>query len=412
MGTVTKISSNQLQSIFSNRHAFLPFSFLVLLDKGLTFVMPLFVLFLTQSNGVYGKIEYVLSIGQVVVPLAALGFNNYIFYGYVNATNKKQFLSLVLIINLGVSAILFALIPVILFVNFPGIYLVIGLLLYTIYNNFYQFYTSYSRVSDTPSNAPILSIVNNVFIGIFLLLFVKQVVHFPDLYFFSYLIFSLGLIAYSFISKIELPRGDDFANLVRLIKKATIYSWPITLNFFTAVALTNITKVYVFNSFDGLDMAYYSSLLRISLLLFLFHQTYLGYYSKKLYESSLSSSFQIYAKYFMVMMVISVSVFAIQVVWSGIMFSNFVHSGLLMLLVVLGSLLRCFVAAIEIQYNKSNKTKMILYANMISIVFFVFLLLFFNNTIMKIAMDFVLAQGALFSIIIFSISRLYIKGVV
>ena len=68
------------------------FSLFNIADKVMIFLLPFFVLMLSNNVELYNQIEYVFSISAVLVVFIDFGLISEMFFGYKNVVEKKKFL--------------------------------------------------------------------------------------------------------------------------------------------------------------------------------------------------------------------------------------------------------------------------------------------------------------------------------
>ncbi len=346
------------------------------IDKGLAFLLPLFVLYFTKNISLYNDIEYIFSIANIMVVVLDLGGRAYMLYGYVNIQDKKKYLE-------GVKGFFYIL-------NFFYILLVLAILLTctltSFINNiiffisirclivlFINYFSVYFRLLDKPQNILYISILINSLTILILFILNKFITNTNGVYyFFSVQMLFIVLVSIKegkYINKSSILFSMDY------LKKAIKYSWPVILNVLLITIMNNFGKIYIFQRFSKEEMYTFSYLLRISMVIQMAHVSISAYYSKKIYlDSTTKIDFRLYKFYSLFLFSTVLLCLMMIFVINTLNFLPKIDLGVTAIFLLLYVFIWCQQSYFEQYLNKTNRNKWILYISCISMIIYFFLL--------------------------------------
>src|SRR4051812_47305171 len=81
-----------LRETYLQKKDLVRYFFLTYLDRGLSFALPLSILFIVNDKSLYTLIEVAFSYAAILLVLIELGISNYLFWGYKKADDKLLFI--------------------------------------------------------------------------------------------------------------------------------------------------------------------------------------------------------------------------------------------------------------------------------------------------------------------------------
>jgi len=375
------------------------YSFFNIIDKGLIFLGPFFILFLSSDTSLFNDIEYIFSLASILIIFFDFGIKNYLFYGYKINKNKSKYLkeTKAKYNSLIILYLFFLIIAVIAFrqINFIGFFVLIRSLITLILT----FYANYYRLIDKPSYIFFFSIPINIIVYIYT--FYLFVTGTKITLFNFYLIPLLAIIIFCFNS---LKNKKLDLKLSSLISKSTKYTLPIMINLLFVGTMNHFGKIYAYNFLDSEDMFQIASIQRIATIITLFHISFMGFFSKHLFISNIKKEHQkIFSFYLICLMTIGLLIFMLSLMFSSYLQLNRVP----ILFFIIGTLFLCINSYFEIYFNLNNINK---YIPLISLgSFLIYFIIFFNLpliNITNISLVYLLSNFAGFLLVIFFIKKI------
>ena len=367
---------NRSKAIFIRHKELAVYTTLNYLDKLIAFCLPLAVLYLTKDQQAYNDIEYIFSIASIAVVFLEVGMRTYYFYGYSIASNRELFVEQVK----GYFSTLFsfyflagiAILPLFYFFNDKFLYLFLFIVIRSLFLFFTGFYNNYFRLIDKPSSIFWYTIpVNLLAIVLIALITITKTGH-PLFAFFipqGILIF-LGI--YWFRSNNTVSKINE---LLLYLKTALSYSWPIILNVLLIAYINNYAKIYAYNKMSPEDMFQLSYILRISLIIQMMHISISGYYSKRIFiDSSPGINRKILAFYSGFLALSVLMVFTFLLIINQVSEITKIEINGTTLIIILYTLIWCFLAYLELYMSKFKKPKMILLFSIVATLFYIYFL--------------------------------------
>jgi len=359
-------NSNFLKNLIS-------YSFFNIIDKGLIFLGPFFLLFLTSNESLYNEVEYIFSTAAILVIFFDLGVKNYLFYGYkINEDKagylrrtKSQFNSLI---------ILYLTIMVLIFLLFKELsFIIFFIFIRTILTLIINFYSFYFRLIDSPSKIFLFSIPINILVYIFTFYLAYNNI---KITLFSF--YSIPLISIIFFCIYCIRNNSLNFKLSNIISLSIPYAAPIMINLFFVSIINHFGKIYAYNLLDSSSMFEIASLQRISTIISLFHVSLVGFFSKQLFTSKIKREHQKIFLFYIVCLI----VVAILILFLSQFFNYFLQiNNTALLFFIIGTLLWSVNSYFEVYFNANNVNK---YIPLISFgSFFIYFIIFFNLNIVN-----------------------------
>lgn len=349
------------------------FSILSYIDKGLAFVLPLIVLYVFNDRVVYNELEYAYSIANILVYVFSVGYC-YSFYGYKISDDKDFYLSRYIGVSC-VSVLLTAVILTIISLIWPSIdpslsVLVAGLITArTVLLLFVSFFSTYYRLIDKPVRVIYLSL--SVCFSILTLLTLQYIINTKYNLLYSFAIPELLIpivFCFCLLLKINIPL---WSYLKDYYKASVIYSWPIVVNCFLALGVSNFGKIYAFNYMSDDDMYIFSYTMRISMVIWLAHNSIVAYYGKKIFMDEFNKS--IAFKYLLFLMGSTVLSLMIIIILNNI--SKYqIPLNLSVFIIFAYNIVFCCGSFLEGFYGRANKNMILMYITIISALVFIIIM--------------------------------------
>ncbi len=376
------------------------FTILNYIDKGISFVLPLIILYICNDINSYNDLEYAYSIANILVWFFAIG-SSYSFYAYKIVEDRKEFLSFFVFVKdfAVVVTTLFLMVLSIVFCQSKelNLFFVLNILITarTINSLYINYYNNYSRLIDKPSKVLVYSIIISIITLAFTVL--------------GYMIDSNVLVAFSlpqlfiplFLSSKFFDRKRFklyFNRLKCYYKNAFYYSWPIIVNCFIGVGITNFGKIFAYNYMSESDMYVFSYTMRISLVIQLAHASIISYYSKRVFLGDFNMKIAIaYILYLFGASLMCI----VLIIFSNLLTNYYLPLNIVTLIIISYNIFFCSASFMEQFYGRVNKNKYILFYSLLASVFFVFFILIIKDkSIMSISMI----------MLLFAIIRLLLLG--
>lgn len=349
----------------------LKFVVLNYLDKGIAFVMPLLVLWLSDNKELYNDIEYVYSIANILVfVFSIVSFSS--FYYYKESVDKGSFLRLY-----QKSSGIIMLLTVILTSVGMWIYkqfdakitcaLILCITSRTLYMVYINNVSSYVRLIDKPSKILLYSIfINLITIGVVYLCFLLSIrVLIPYFFVCFFVPFYYCILI---IHENESVSGD-------LVKKFFIeslkYSWPIVVTCFIGAFVNNVGKLIAFNRMSVNDMYVFSYTLRISMIIQLAHSSIIAYFSKNIYLKGYPKKIIIA---YLLLLLVAIFGCLLFIHLCNLSEKLYLPLNLTTFLIILYNFVFCCASFMELFFSRRKKNTNILIVTIISVLCFIALL--------------------------------------
>lgn len=373
----TRSHVRRIADILRSQIGLIRYAILNYVDKFLTFAIPLVVLYVFKDKAIYNEIEYIYSIAAVAAVVLELGVSNYFLYAYRQADDRDRLVENVkgcLLLQLSIYLSFGVLLVSAAFVyglDITVTYLYI--LVRTLYMYFLSFFVIYYRLIDNPSKVFVYSFCVNL-TTILLLVAVKIFVGSIDLVylFLSQMVLLLATFGYYLYHRSQ----TSLSNLVSYLKQSLAFAWPIILNIFLFMFISNYGKIYARNFLSGDDMFQISFVQRAAIIIQLAHASAVGYLSKRIFIDHKAGINPRVLALYSIMMTASVGlVLFLFLTLNFLRLAITVEINAVTLLIVAYTVAWCYVAYFELYVNRMNKNKYILLFSCVASVVFVTVLL-------------------------------------
>ncbi len=377
------------------------------LDKGLAFLLPIFILYFTKNISAYNDIEYIFSIANILVVLLDLGGKIYMMYGYSNQKDKNCFLQGVkgfyYIINTIYILIVFGIFITCQLTGFMKI-IIFFISIRSLFLLFINYFSIYFRLIDKPQNIIYFSLIINL-LTICVLIFCNKII--SDTYFLYYFfsiqflfVISLAFNGWKYLNKNMIKFSVNY------LKNSLKFAWPIILNLLIVTMINNYGKIYIFNQFSEKQMFVFSYLLRISMIVQMVHSSIVAFYSKSIYlDKNNNINFKIYKLYTFCLIFSFLFCYIIIITMNSIKSLPNVPLNHLSIILLIYIFIWCQQSYFEQYLNKKNKNRWVLYISGIAMLFYA-IMLFTNPFRFIITIDYI-ATCMLLSSIIALLGMLY-----
>jgi len=342
------------------------------LDKFFNFAVPLIVLYVLDDRAIYNEIEYIYSIAAVAVIIVELGVRNYFLYAYKEAAERERLVADVkgcfLLQFAGYVTLGLCVLAVSYLTGTQMTLIYFYVLIRTLFVYFLSFFTIYYRLIDKPSRVFIPSLCVNIATILTILLAGHYLERIDLIYFF---VSQLVLVLFTFVYFLSLRTKSSFSQFTGYVKRSLLFAWPIILNLILFMFINNFGKVYARNFLSEQEMFHISFVQRIALIIQLAHVSAIGYMSKRIFiDPSRGVNVRVLMLYSVMMFASAITVIVALVTLSVLELKMTVRIDLVAILIVLYTIVWCYVGFFELYINKANKNRYVLLFTMISSVIF------------------------------------------
>ncbi|MEK7775558.1 MAG: hypothetical protein AAB305_06715 [Candidatus Zixiibacteriota bacterium] len=277
--------SNGVKNMILRHRGLISYTVLNYIDKAVTFVVPLIVLYLFGNRALYNEVEYIFSIGAVAAVLIDLGVSSYFLYAYRSADDKVALVNqveahfhLLFVLWSGIGLLLL-IASMILDVQSPELLLFVvirslGLFLVS-------FYANYFRLSDVPARIFGLTLLVNLTTILILVLVATSA---SRLHLWHFFLAQALLVGGAIIHVFRSHRRTTIPRLMEYLRGALVYAWPVVLNVFVFMFVNNYGKVYARNALSEGEMFHISFVQRLCLIIQLAHSSSVAYLTKRVFD--------------------------------------------------------------------------------------------------------------------------------
>lgn len=399
---------------YRQRKGLINFFLLTYLDKGLSFALPLAILFIIKDKPLYALVEVAFSYATIVMVLVELGLSNYLFWGYKEADNKELFIKKSQVFFKGALffyCVLSALLIAYLYsINHESFILITLVAIRTLFVFYVNFYSNIYRLKDNPSRIYLITLIVNLSSFFLLLVAYKFASNSSILFFFlPSMILVVGVSA-KFLLEIKL---FEFREFTSFLKKALLFSWPIILNVLTMTFINNYAKIYAYGHLSEVEMVQISYIMRIGLIIQLSHTAYASYFSKTIFmDNRQRFNFAIFKQYSLVIL-FSVFVVVILIHATNLFFGSYVYIpfSLSTIFFILYIVLWCFIGYLELYFGVMNANRLVLYYSIFSSVVYILLLKAYGEVnLLQLSVFMVIVGSLNIVLVIFGLNRLRLFG--
>ncbi len=357
---------------------------LTYVDKIISFVLPLSILFVIQDKATYNLIEVVISYATIALAVIELGVSNYLFWGYKNSNEKERFVKEAQIFFkfILVAYCLFSFFIAFWIGNKQILLLFILISLRTLFTFYVNFYSNIFRLTDTPSKIYPVTIFINV--SSIVLLMIAFMFSWDNVIVFFFLPSAVLLIMISLRFLIVDLKVFKFQGLFKFINNSMTFAWPIILNTLFMSFMNNYAKIYAYGHLNTQEMTQISYVLRIGLIIQLTHAAFSSFYSKSIFmDLNQKFNVQIFRNYSIVLL-FSVFLVLMVILITNFFFNSFIQIPLntSTIFFVLYILVWCYIGYFELYFGVMNANRQMLYYSILSSALYIFLLRWFSNVAM------------------------------
>ena len=365
------------------------------LDKAIIFLLPLLVLQIFKDQTEYVIIEYIYSATTVIIPLIDFGLSGYFYYAYRNSKNKDKTVLDFKSAFQRLYLILSALCILIVAVNFFGfefekfIIFIVSRLLFILATTFFA---SYYRLINKPERVLYITLAANIFSLLFLFGFFFLKSEFTLwLVFIGQIVFSVFYFIYCMVNVfIKTKHQYDFSQLIQIIKRSVIFSWPTILQVFLMMFIANYGKLSALSLMQINDATLLSVSQRFSMIIFLTHSSLWAFLVKDIYVQNdvLEINKKILIKYLTILTftAIGVSLVTFSYLFYTLTSEELQKPVLIVSLIIGHTFFSCIFAYLELHYGRENKNIIKLYLAIFGAAVFILLLTFLKiNFLERIA---------------------------
>ena len=365
------------------------------LDKAIIFLLPLLVLQIFKDQTEYVIIEYIYSATTVIIPLIDFGLSGYFYYAYRNSKNKDKTVLDFKSAFQRLYLILSALCILIVAVNFFGfefekfIIFIVSRLLFILATTFFA---SYYRLINKPERVLYITLAANIFSLLFLFGFFFLESEFTLwLVFIGQIVFSVFYFIYCMVNVfIKTKHQYDFSQLIQIIKRSVIFSWPTILQVFLMMFIANYGKLSALSQMQINDATLLSVSQRFSMIIFLTHSSLWAFLVKDIYVQNdvLEINKKILIKYLTILTftAIGVSLVTFSYLFYTLTSEELQKPVLIVSLIIGHTFFSCIFAYLELHYGRENKNIIKLYLAIFGAAVFILLLTFLKiNFLERIA---------------------------
>lgn len=406
---VTSILKNYRQ-----RKGLIIFFFLTYLDKGISFALPLSILFIIQDKSLYALVEVAFSYATIAMVLIELGLSNYLFWGYKESESKEAFIEKTQVFFKGslffYCALSLLLLAYLYAIDYKLLTLFTLVAIRTLFTFYVNFYSNIYRLKDVPSRIYLITVIVNLSSFVLLMLAYQFTMQYSIVFFFLPSIILIFWVSIKFLFKIRL---FDFQEFQIFLKKALLFSWPIILNVLTMSFINNYAKIYAYGHLSEQEMIQISYIMRIGLIIQLSHAAYASYFSKSLFmDKKQGFNWEIFRQYSLVIL-FSVFVVVVLIQATNFLFYSYVQIpfSLSTILFLLYIVLWCFIGYLELYFGVMNANRLILYYSVLSAVVYILLLKIYGDVnLLQLSIFMVIAGLLNLVLVIFGLSKLRLFG--
>lgn len=263
-------------------------------DKGLTFIIP-FLILKNFNEGIYSKLEYLISITLIVSSFLDLGLRTYFFYGFRKENDKETFLKSAKSLR-SVLIFIYAFIGIII-TGLSGFYSFIFFCVVRIlFLTFINLQASIYRIEDKPTNIFLFSSVLSlciVVIVIACLLFNGP--YNLLIYSIPYILFFVWIILKNFYLFFS-PRLNILGT-ISLFKKGIKYGWPFIFTTGIITLQNNFAKLYGYNCLSTQEFTTLAIIMRCFTIVLLAYSAAGAFYQKQIYTREHGFLWDLYVKF-------------------------------------------------------------------------------------------------------------------
>ena len=356
---------------FKHHKGLIGFTVLNYIDKGLSFILPLVILYVCKDKTSYNDLEYAYSIGNILVWFFALG-STYSFYGYKIADDRDDYMKFFVFVRdsaIIITSVIMLFFSVVFF-NFGKFFFLLNIAITarTVNMLYINYYNNYCRLIDKPSLVLVYGIIINIItiIAIVIAFYLQSSL---------LLYFSVPQLLFPIIASAGFFRKGTvkkyYTRIRAFYKDALLYSWPVILNCFIGVGITNFGKIFAYNFMSDEDMYIFSYTMRISLVIQLAHASIMTYYSKRVFLGDFNRRIA----FAYLLFLLGASALCLIIIAGLNQVASFsIPINTITIIIMLYNIIYSAGSFLEQFYNRVNRNRYILYYSLFAAFFFVVLI--------------------------------------
>ena len=353
------------------------YSFILFLDKGLAFALPLSILFITNNNTLYANLEAALALSVILIPFLDFGIKYYVGYCYKQEGEKCFNRFNRLLITLSLVSLIVA-IP--LFLSSEIFFTFVLAIMRSVHINLYQ----YGQIKGRLIEQLISPILINVVASVCALLITLVIFYAGGSD--KYILLSFFIISPVLFLALNMRHFQlgslfkfDYHHSIEFITKCLMFSAPAIINTLLVVGFANLTKIYVLEKFGELEMVQYSFVFRLAMVIQMGHMALSGYTFKFfLLSSDLRKMTYYYLIYMAALFFVSLGVMVTVYVLSDFVNYELLRFDSLLVIAFAYTLFWCYSSFFDFIYVRLNKTKLMLVNSFVFFFTYIMYYLFFG----------------------------------
>ena len=350
------------------------YSFFLFLDKGVAFVLPLSILFITNNHAVYANLEAALALSVILIPFLDLGVKCYVGYCFKKEGEECFNRFNQLLISLSLISLLIA-IP--LFYLSELFFVCVLAILRSVHINLYQYGQLKGRLTDRLISPIAINIIASL-CSLLITAIIFYIGGSEKYIVLSFFIVPPCLFVLLNIKNLQLKIivNTDFIKIKKFITKCIVFSAPAILNTLLVVGFANLTKIYVLENFGESEMVQYSFVFRLAMVIQMCHLVVSGYTCKFfLVSNDLKKMGKYYLIYISALLFVTLCILSSVYIFSDFINYKLLNFDLLLVMVFAYTLFWCFSSFFDFIYVRIDQTKLMLVN---SFVFFVSYLIYYS----------------------------------
>jgi len=231
-----------------------------------------------------------------------------------------------------------------------------------------NYYNNYCRLIDKPSLVLVYGIIINIItiIAIVIAFYLQSSL---------LLYFSVPQLLFPIIASAGFFRKGTvkkyYTRIRAFYKDALLYSWPVILNCFIGVGITNFGKIFAYNFMSDEDMYIFSYTMRISLVIQLAHASIMTYYSKRVFLGDFNRRIA----FAYLLFLLGASALCLIIIAGLNQVASFsIPINTITIIIMLYNIIYSAGSFLEQFYNRVNRNRYILYYSLFAAFFFVVLI--------------------------------------
>lgn len=378
-------------------------------DKGLSWLSPLLVLYLFNSENEYVSLEYILSISLLALSFSDLGVRSYITFSGLKLEDKnlqKDVMGFIFLFSvIGLLIIILSYIGSSLLSLFDRTLTFV--LIQTISFTLMSVYAQTIIVRGFPAFYSSINLVVKILtVGVLVVVYLLDIKLELDYFFLSNLVLISSAMCLS--HRYHVDSRIDLKDTFLFIRKSLAYSWPLLISTLFSLIVMNLSKIYSFSSLDENVSAAFFFCSRIVFVIQLIHLSVSPLLMERIYKPAAIAAYrgEVTRIYTVAILLGCLCVTALYFLLSKfdapmLDFVNFI-------ILVLYTAVWCFNAFFETFYSSENRNKALLLYSSISVGIYGVLMILIKPDSVRILLLVMLGAGIVYNALLITPSN---KGV-